>query len=213
VSRLHRLRFWLWERRVWWAWTWWFQFAHAPLCHRFQSDTFRLGRFHLCRSCTLLYAGLVAALAVGVGVDSTGWWPLVAVGSLLVPLIVLSEPRLYSRFPRPVKDVLRMVAGAFLGLLLGLLITPWWWVVLAAAGPLYLLRRGFTRTRQQVKAHDCDGCPELGYPGVCSGYARQAEAIRGYSNVIEEELNRPAVASLLVLPQLTRPDAGKPAAN
>lgn len=213
MSRLRRLRFWLWERRVWWSWTWWFQFAHGPLCRRFRSDTLRLGRLHLCRSCTILYAGFALALLLVLAFCGDGLWPLLAVGSLLVPLVVLSEPRRYSRFPRLLKDVLRLAAGVFLGLLLGLLVTPWWWVTLAAIGPLLVLHRVFARFRRRVKTHDCDGCPELGCPGVCSGYAQQAQAIRGYSAVIEEQLNQSAVASLLVLPQFTAREAGRPRVN
>lgn len=209
MNRVRRVRFWLWERRVWWAWTWWFQFAHGPLCRRFRSDTLRLGRLHLCRSCTVLWAGLLLAWAVVLGFGGDGQWPLVAAGSLVVPLVTLSAPRRYAHFPRLLKDVLRLAAGVFLGLLLGLLVTPLWWVTLTALGPLVALQRVFARSRQQVKAHDCDGCPELGGPGVCSGYAQQAQAIRGYSGVIEAELNQSAVASLLVLPPIVARQAAR----
>jgi hypothetical protein len=184
---------------VWWAWTWWFQFAHGPLCERFRPDTVRLGRARVCRSCALLYAGLAVTLVGVLCAGGAGRWLAPACGGLLVPLAVLSEPRLYRRLPRPAKDVLRAAAGVFLGLFLGLFATAWWWVAAAAAGPLLALRRAFARARRRVKARDCDGCPELGRPGVCSGYARQADAVRGYSAVIEAELNRPAVASLVVL--------------
>jgi hypothetical protein len=145
---------------------------------------------------------LILAWAVVLGFGGDGQWPLVAAGSLVVPLVTLSVPRRYANFPRLLKDVLRLATGVFLGLLLGLLVTPLWWVTLAAVGPLLVLHRVFARSRRRVKAHDCDGCPELGCPGVCSGYAQQAQAIRGYSGVIEEQLNQSAVASLLVLPPI-----------
>lgn len=38
----------------------------------------------------------------------------------------------------------------------------------------------YARVRSRHKARACEGCPELGTDGVCSGFQLQAAAMRAY---------------------------------
>jgi hypothetical protein len=54
---------------------------------------------------------------------------------------------------------------------------------------LLVLRRAYVRVRVELKRAACDGCAELGAPGICSGYAQQAESIRAWRDRLEDDLN------------------------
>ncbi len=196
MKRFRRWSFRLWQRRLWYQHTWWFQFAHGPLCDRFRHNVICFGRLHVCRSCLLLYAGLLGTLC---GILSRGPGAVVVLAaflSLAGPLLVASHPRLYQRWPRWAKDLLRAATGVWLALLFALLATPWWWLVLVMLLPLVLCYRYFQVQRRAVKAGECNGCPELGLEGVCSGYGRQAASVRVFQERMEEELNRPGTFPL-----------------
>lgn len=158
-----------------------FRFAHKPLCERFAPDVIRIGAVRACRSCTLLYASLVAAAAVMVLAKPEAIAPYVVV---LAATLALSAPRLYKRWPRPARDALRASAGALL---------PWTayfaWVAppvgVAGAITLFVFWRIYLTRRADRKAQACAGCPELG-TGVCSGFSRQAEAALAYEDEASE---------------------------
>ena len=88
------------------------------------------------------------------------------------------------------RDLLRLGAGVLAVLALW---TTWHfpaqtWPVLPL---LWGLWRGFARVRARVQARACDGCPELGAAGVCSGYALQAQCVRALEAQIEHDLATP----------------------
>jgi hypothetical protein len=99
---------------------------------------------------------------------------------LMVPTLVLSTPPIYARCPRPVCDVLRFSMGCCISLCVcamlvghvvvsitcGLVLFVFWWV--------------YFRMRRTRRATACEGCPELGRKGICTGCQLQAEAIRAY---------------------------------
>ena len=167
---------------------WPVRWAHHPLCARHAMETWRVGRLHLCRGCTSLAAGLVgagvAALAAG------GPWCLWMLVALAPPVVLLSWPPRYRGLPRWTRDLLRTGAGALTVLVLW---TTWHfplqaWPLLPL---LFGLWRGFARVRARVQARACDGCPELGAVGVCSGYALQAQCVRALQARIERDLGVP----------------------
>lgn len=172
------------ERWTWLRHTYPFQLAHGPLCERYEADSVRVGHVHLCRSCLALYvalAGVVAALFV--------WSPgangvLIALAVTAAVVFPLSWPPLYRRFPRILRDALRGGAGVFGAITLFALLMGYWLptmigVVVGAGGLLV-----YSRVRRRQRAHMCDGCPELGAGGVCSGYAVQAQHIRRYEDAM-----------------------------
>lgn len=170
-----------------WTWRW----AHHPLCARFRPDVLRVGRLHLCRSCTALWSGLVTTLALCA-------WPLAALpnatltvaGAAGLALVAfLSPPRRFARLPRAVRDLVRGAMGALAALVAILVLRgaflPGGLLAMALIATLLVLRS----SRERSRAHRCEGCPELG-AGVCSGYALQAEDLRRWESAAVERLAR-----------------------
>jgi hypothetical protein len=164
---------------------WPVRWAHHPLCARHAMETWRIGRLHLCRGCSCLALGAagggLAALATG------GPWCLWALALLAPPVLLLSWPPRYPCLPRALRDALRLGAGV-------LVVLAAWstWHFPAQAWPalplLFLTWRGFVRVRARVQARACDGCPELGAGGVCSGYRLQAACVRSLEAQLERDL-------------------------
>lgn len=167
---------------------WPVRWAHHPLCARHAGETWRLGRVHLCRGCTsLAFGALSAGMIVLV---AGGAWCLGALLALTPPIVLLSWPPRYKRLPRTLRDGLRVAAG-----MLAVLALWATWHFPAQAWPalplLFVLWRCFARVRRRVQARACDGCPELGRVGVCSGYALQASCLRALEARLERDLGAP----------------------
>ena len=164
---------------------WTVRWAHHPLCARHASETWRIGRLHLCRGCVSLGLGVLVSM---LGIAALGSPPPAWLLAALAPsVIALSWPPLYQRLPRLARDALRAGAGA----IIVLSITATWqsprlaWPILPI---LFVVWRGFVRARTRVAARSCDGCPELGKRGVCSGYALQVACMRAFEREVEAEL-------------------------
>ena len=170
-SLLRRLR--------WWQHAWSFEWAHHPLCERFERDVLKPGKLHLCRSCTALWlgvlVGIVAVLAAGLGSIAHGWL-LALVGPAVA---VASWPRIHHHLPRAGKDLARFATGllppAAIALALGSPLVGG--AVIALGVSAYF---GFARLRSRERSRRCDGCPEALAGGICSGYAVQANAVRAW---------------------------------
>jgi hypothetical protein len=114
-------------------------------------------------------------------------WYLWVLAALLPPVLVLSWPQLYRSLPRWFRDLLRMGSGAVSVLALW---TTWKhpekaWPLLPLLVLLWVM---YARQRRLIRAHACDGCPELGVAGICSGYVLQAACMRAAEQRIEREL-------------------------
>jgi hypothetical protein len=164
---------------------WPVRWAHHPLCARHAHETWRLGRLHLCRGCVSLFAGAGSAAIALPSVP--GSWPAWALGALLPLVLVLSWPAWYRALPRALRDALRFGAGA--SLLLSLWAT---WQFPREAWPLlpllWIVWRVYSRARAQLAVQRCEGCPELGRRGVCSGFALQAACARALEADLEARL-------------------------
>lgn len=167
-------------RLLWLAYAWPFRWAHKPLCDRFHEGVLHVGRLHLCRGCTLLYSGLgasAAALATLRPDSATVAGLLAVVGTVCA---LGSHPALHGRWPRPVRDGLRFATGALPAFAVALFATGAPALGALAALGLAVLYVAYARARSGRKARACDGCPELGTDGVCSGFQLQAAAMRAY---------------------------------
>ena len=190
-------RQWLTRLHLKWLWlthSYRFTWAHKPLCGRFQKDVVRLGSVHLCRSCTMAYAGIALAILLccflGPSSDIIAT-VLLACGPVT---IALSLPRWYKKWARPVRDALRFSMGAMAVLSIRLLfaghlvpgITSV--VVMAAFWKVYL------RLRRPRMRHACDDCEHFRDGGttdvICPGFAFQADLIRQYEGRATELLLR-----------------------
>jgi len=110
------------------------------------------------------------------------------------PLVLIgSWPTWYRRWPRAVRDALRVGLGLLAAVgSFGVASAPGVaWPALTIAAALWWVYR---RRRVQVNARRCDGCPELGR-GVCSGYAAHAAAMRAIAGELEGRMNEGTYAS------------------
>ncbi len=201
---LSRLR----GRATWLRHTYPFQLAHGPLCERHVGDTVRLAHVFVCRSCLALYATVVvAAPLLWWAAPSTPvlLWSIISVGVVVLPL---SWPPLYRRFTRGARDLVRSGAGLLAALVLVALLRGAWWVGGLSALFLSGAYLVFAAKRRAARVRLCDGCPELGQPGVCSGYARQATYLRRYEDVMTARLSHAIGAELVQRSAQSRsPDA------
>jgi len=182
------VRFRLKERGLWWRHAGWFTFAHKPLCDHYQHDTFALGKYRICRSCTLVYSGFFATILCIILLFPltviTGWVTL----SLISATSILSYPPLYKGHSRFLRDILRSSLGVSIAMTLGLLASKqliFGISAVAALGGFWLV---FGRLRQTTKRSKCQTCPEYSESAICSGYKRQSESIRGYEKDLEDKL-------------------------
>jgi len=168
------------ERKLlWWRHTWTFDWAHKPLCGPYSGDVLRIGRLHLCRGCAALWMGFFVGSALALTKVITVEAHVVPAAALFVTIAALSSPAWYGRWPRPMKDGLRFATGVLATAPLALFVAGEW--KLALMGILFLgaFYWAFTRIRAPRRLAKCESCAELDQ-GVCSGYALQTEAIRGW---------------------------------
>ncbi len=189
IARLRDL--WTWLR-----YTYPFQLAHGPLCRRFREDVVRLGRLHVCRSCLALYGTLIVALPVVLlwapGEQTLGW----ALGAVATSVAAFSRPPRYKRLPRPARDVVRAGAGVWIALAAAALLSGFWLVGVVGLTSALVSFLVFSRVRRRHRTHACDGCPELGRRGVCSGFRRQAVHVRAYEDLLTRRIAPDIAAEL-----------------
>lgn len=180
-------------RWLWWKHTWHFQAAHKPLCARFHRDVLRIGRLHLCRSCTALYGGLALSLLLAPFYHHWMTVPwAVTVSALLGMVILASGPARYRGASRLTRDILRSGLGVLVGLSVVMLTTPLWPLALLHVGLLVVIGRFYQGLRHAHgrNADGCAGCPERHQPGICAGFQKQAEYIRAYEESATDWLER-----------------------
>ena len=188
-------------RWLWLAHAYSFNWAHKPLCDRFNVDVLRFNfagrKINVCRSCTLLYAALIftAPLLLAcriAGFDNLlrSYGPVAYVG-LGTAVIGLSLPAWYKRWPRLMRDFLRAGIGVLLALTVYLLTTSFWWVGGMGAAGMYGFWKLYGHHRSHRKQNACSGCHEYGTSQVCSGFVAQADLLRAYESKATELLNQP----------------------
>ncbi len=166
---------WLWLKR-----TAPFNWAHKPLCSRFASDVIHVFGLHVCRSCTAVYLGCLAAvLGLWIGHPDGGMvlWPGIGLSAVVFPL---SAPKLYKRWPRWFRDILRFSVGAVFPFYLYLGLNGYAPIAATLLLLLAVFWRVYFSLRGKRKSRACDGCEHLSAGEICPGYALQAVAIRKY---------------------------------
>ena len=177
-------------RLLWLRHAWKFNWAHKPLCERFHGEVLRVGALHVCRSCTFLYAGLIAAGIAGIlRPEAIAGRPCLFAG-VLAGVALLSAPPFYKKWPRPVRDLLRFGAGALIPA--GFIVLVHGSLILGAAGLLLLWIhwRVYLRRRRERRARACEGCSDLTAGTVCPGFRMQADAARAYEHAASARIAR-----------------------
>ncbi len=166
---------------LWLRWAWPFNWAHHPLCERFDKDVLRLGPLHACRSCVAVYTGIVmTGIACWVWserlVEINPLWIVVIAGVTVVG----SFPRIYKNVPRIVRDILRGGMGVLIALALALILSGNWPVGIPMTIILALFWYVYFKIRKGRRLRSCEGCPEFTAKGICNGYSLQVARIRCY---------------------------------
>ena len=181
---LHRVSNLIYNIRLKWIWlyhTYTFNWAHRPLCDRFKSGVLQFGRLHLCRSCMFAYIGIVLGIFISLKYSTfIRHIQLISLISALFPVILLSYPRWYKRFPRFIQDGLRLTMGIFIGIVPFLIVYQNYLTGIITFIFMSVFWGIYLRQRQIRKRHACDKCPEYDLPEICSGFKEQAAAIRLY---------------------------------
>lgn len=174
-------------KRLWWKHSYTFHWAHKPLCERFQGDVLRFGKVHFCRSCFFAYAGLASAIAfVAVNRMWLADWIAPLFLTVATVTVAASLPWWYKRWPRWTRDILRAGIGWSVVLCAALIFYSHIGMSLVGGIAMFAAWKCYYAYRDARKRHACDGCAELGQPGVCSGFARQAECARAYEEEASE---------------------------
>ncbi|MGE0431467.1 MAG: hypothetical protein AB7S36_04340 [Planctomycetota bacterium] len=169
---------------LWWRHMWRYALAHKPLCERFAPHVLRIGSVHVCRSCALMWTAAAASFGALLAIGATTGWLLALLPALAGPVVVLSVPALYDRWTRPMRDLLRALLGATVAMLALLWLQGALVAAAVATVSLLIARRLFVRQHRRRSLDACAGCPELDRRGVCSGFARQADAVRRLDEAI-----------------------------
>ena len=163
---------------------WWLRLRHGWR-HRFAPDVLRIGPLHVCRSCTLLYAGIAVGFALWALLPASPWALAIGLGAVLLP----SAPPVYTRPAARCPGCAAVRGGAAaaddrrgrrrrcVGRGAGL-----------TGGDVGLLAASTSCCAGRAGRPACNGCPELTAGGICSGFAQQADAFRQYEEAASSML-------------------------
>ena len=179
ISKLHDLKLRL-------KHTSWFMFAHKPLCSHYEHDTLKFKSWYVCRSCFLVYFGIVTGIATTSLASHLLEQYEIALPILIGLVAALSYPPLYKKHPRWLRDTLRTALGVSIAGAFTFLIFQSFIIGLVSCALLTLLWVTFGKLRQKTKRFKCETCPEMNVPGICSGYKKQAIAIKDYEQALEK---------------------------
>ena len=165
---------------LWLQKTYWFQWAHKPLCRKYREDVLQWGHIYLCRSCLCVYLGILATTLVlfffpscrqGAGIG------LLMHGATTLPL---SHPKPYKLLPRIGRDILRFFLGAMFPLLFLVIVQGYFLAGSLVLAVAFVLWKVYYKRRAQRKLQRCHSCGEYRQDMICAGYARHARSIREY---------------------------------
>ena len=166
-----------------------FRFAHKPLCPQFRSDLLHIRGIWLCRSCCLLWLGILLGNLLWLAVADT--LPPYFIAVYLAMLLFVSLPSLpvaYKSLPRLLRDMLRFGAGLLIAA------TPFVAIRLSLIagllGALYILlfRHFYLRSRRRRSNASCRDCPARNAEVVCEGFRLQTDCLRRYEEEATEYL-------------------------
>ncbi|MCB1218649.1 hypothetical protein KDL44_14795 [bacterium] len=175
--------------RIHWKHSLAFRFAHRPLCPRYRADLLRVRGIWLCRSCCLLWLGIVSGNLIWLlplpqpSVSYAGGYMAV-----LATVAILSFPAIYRPLPRLLRDLLRFSAGLLIAA------TPFVAIRLSLATGIIgavlilLFRQYYLRSALRRRQRVCTDCPAGVEQPVCDGFSQQVEGLRRYEEEATEFL-------------------------
>lgn len=172
---------------LWLKKTYSFNWAHKPLCEKYQEDTIKIKHIHLCRSCVFVYLGMLTSLALFTTFDniaSKDGYLLLC--TLFFFTLSLSHPVVYKKLPRLLRDLLRYSLGFLILQTFFMALQGHFFLAACSCLLLSLFRLVYYQKRAQRKLEKCYRCEEYSDSKVCSGYHRQTLLIREYEEEATE---------------------------
>lgn len=184
-------------RILWLKWlklknTYHFYWAHKPLCHQYHGETIKIfSKIHLCRSCTVLWGCLIITSLIlfwgNQRLSTYLHWELVFC-SISIPLVLASQPKIYKKWPRWGRDILRGLAGIVGAMLIWILISINTTFGLVATTLSIAFWVFYYSQRKVQKLSACQKCSEYQKDSshVCSGYKIQHQGLLNFESEASE---------------------------
>lgn len=179
---------WIKERSLWWRCFGPIVFAHKPLCSKFHSHTLQLGSFRICRSCLLLWSGIVTtALIAAMDLMMFSQYQMI-IPFILGVVMLGSHPQLYKRIHRFGKDGLRFLLGLLISYTLLQFLVGEYVIGIVFAGLLWSSKFIYSRIRMAERDGVCETCPEYQSTKICSGYKYKSQRMRLYERGLSKTI-------------------------
>lgn len=149
-----------------------FLMLHKPLCKQFQQDVIIFfDKLFFCRSCFFVYFGLILsliwALSQSLELSVQCFIPL------FLFVFIFSYPKLYNKFGRRIKDIVRFFNGVMIGAIIVLGVRGQLFFSILMLLGLFGIKKIYNIQRAKNAKDACVGCEELQHGRVCRGYKRQ----------------------------------------
>lgn len=176
-------------KSLWFKHSYTFCWSHKPLCQRFDKGVIKLGKVSLCRSCTLVYIGMIVSIFLFTLLFKD-LSPIVKYFYIVqfTLTVIFSYPGIYRKIPRELCDLLRFSLGGLIPFTFFILTHGYYGTGLTGSILFVISGIYYRRKRSDLKSYLCRNCDENTGEGICSGYIKQAEHIRAYEEEATEYL-------------------------
>ncbi|MCK5581559.1 MAG: hypothetical protein KAJ18_09850 [Candidatus Omnitrophica bacterium] len=162
-------------------------FVHKPLCEKFQQDIVRVKNILLCRGCCFVWAGVFLFCFV------LSYWVQVHMVIFLLAggvVVILSAPKVYARFPRWGRDIIRLGLGVLMAFVGWLILKQYYVSAGGCVFVLLILRATYVLKSRQLSIQTCESCAEYRNMDICSGFAQKKEIMERYEKHLERRLTQ-----------------------
>ncbi|NHK32804.1 MAG: hypothetical protein FK730_15750 [Asgard group archaeon] len=175
----------------------WRILAHHPTCSRYENHFFKIGSFHFCIGCSMIYSALLIYLILFLTIPSVFRFNVWVTASLPFAGFGLAIiHRLFKLKNKWLKAFSRFTAGfgigAYCALMIQTLFVPkrWWLafilaVLLLLGNQLYGISRGANANRKR-----CVDCPLRTQDPPCNPERNTNIRVRKIYSIVEEELQK-----------------------
>ncbi len=176
---------------LWVKKTYSFNWAHKPLCKKYEEDLIKIKSIYICRSCFFVYLGMIMCFIFSIIFRNFFIeYGVFFLGGLLSFTLPLSYPTLYKLLPRKFRDLTRFSMGYIIIQIFLVLLFGHFMIALGVILLSYSFWKIYFKQRAKRKIKLCSSCNEYSEVKVCSGYITQQSSIREYEEEATEYILR-----------------------
>ncbi len=182
--------------------SYWFKYAHHPLCERYKDHIFRIplknNTLYICQGCFLTALGWLVGILVTIFafvpfINYLWHHLLIALGCFLLPILIVE---VFTLSNRHIKRFIRLLGGLGLGFFTSIAIDfrsfGYFLLAIGIVVPSYVIFL-IIRKRKHKNKDICEGCSELeelqkGTLKICSGLKEKIAAEKIYSDFASDLL-------------------------